>query len=1028
MSTGTAGTSYTEVTGGAYRGNYHGTHFYNDGPYQAYTYQVAANIPNGLYSLRAWIKNNGGQSEAVMVARGYGGAERKVALPLTTSNWAWTLIEIKDIPVTSGQCEIGFRSAATAPRQTIYFDDVQLFSQTATPTTELRFVTRNTYDTSGRLLATESAEAGRTEYVYARDGRIRFSQSALQRPTGRFSYSNYDEQGRAVESGEYTPSSGQGVVFENQLVAEQTPAANSVLNLLEDRTPTGGLDVARCSQRNRVWYDEAFDASGATPANALTGRTQEFIVGSVSKTQNDQATTWYSYDDQGLVTWVVQDIVGLGTKKLDYKYDFAGNVLEVAYQHGQPDAFHHYYQYDRAQRLDKVYTSPDGAVRTLQAQYFYYLHGPLKRVELADRLQGIDYTYTLQGWLKSINHVNARLDPGQDSPAGNGLPKDLFGLTLDYFSGDYRSRAQAAVNLAALAGTAKPFRYDGTVRTASWRTPAGPKQYVYDYDAKSQLTQSDFGTLNIAGTPASSTYQLNPSQAFKEGGLSYDPNGNLKALRRTNQAGQETDNFHYEYTSGTNRLKAVHGGGSPTGAAVLDYDYDALGQMTRQRDEQGQRYLTYDVTGKTTGVYLDAAHQQPVVTFAYDDRGFRVSKKSYGTGASAGQVSTTYYVRDADGNVMSLYEQGPQTNNAVQRSEVPLYGATRVGVLTHIDNGTTTGIDDARYELNDQLGDARVVFHRPTTATYTATLEPAAASQEERDFTNVATTRFAAPGRSGSTAVARLGLTSGLSVGPSKTLSVQQGDTITFTAYTWLTAALVASSKQGVTAHSPSLVVLPATAPAPPTPADDAEGSAALRRVRVGVNLMLEAKADEPLANGIASVFPGNARLHYIVRDKDNNVLTDEYQEANPTAPLSWQQLQVGLRLAQGGTVELSVETAGALSPDVYFDDVRVEQTGSLIVQEQHQYAYGSPLVGLNYAVGNKRYRYGYQGQYAEKDAETGFESFELRLYNSRIGRWSSYDPEGQFSSPYVGMGNNPISVIDPNGGWGVWDKVLPPQ
>ncbi|UOQ75194.1 RHS repeat domain-containing protein [Hymenobacter cellulosilyticus] len=95
-----------------------------------------------------------------------------------------------------------------------------------------------------------------------------------------------------------------------------------------------------------------------------------------------------------------------------------------------------------------------------------------------------------------------------------------------------------------------------------------------------------------------------------------------------------------------------------------------------------------------------------------------------------------------------------------------------------------------------------------------------------------------------------------------------------------------------------------------------------------------------------------------------------------------------------------------------------MEHTNSTIVQEQHQYAFGSPLTGLNYSIGDKRYRHGYQGQYAEKDEETGYDSFELRLYNSRIGRWMAPDPEGQFYSPYVGMGNNPVSGIDPDGGW----------
>ncbi len=60
-------------------------------------------------------------------------------------------------------------------------------------------------------------------------------------------------------------------------------------------------------------------------------------------------------------------------------------------------------------------------------------------------------------------------------------------------------------------------------------------------------------------------------------------------------------------------------------------------------------------------------------------------------------------------------------------------------------------------------------------------------------------------------------------------------------------------------------------------------------------------------------------------------------------------------------------------------------------------------------------YRYAYQGQ--EKDPETGKEAFELRLWDSRIGRWLTTDPAGQFNSPYMAMGNNPIISIDPDGG-----------
>ena len=60
-------------------------------------------------------------------------------------------------------------------------------------------------------------------------------------------------------------------------------------------------------------------------------------------------------------------------------------------------------------------------------------------------------------------------------------------------------------------------------------------------------------------------------------------------------------------------------------------------------------------------------------------------------------------------------------------------------------------------------------------------------------------------------------------------------------------------------------------------------------------------------------------------------------------------------------------------------------------------------------------YRYAYQGQ--EKDPETGKEAFQLRLWDARIGRWLTTDPYGEFHSPYLGMGNNPVSTIDLDGG-----------
>jgi RHS repeat-associated protein len=78
-------------------------------------------------------------------------------------------------------------------------------------------------------------------------------------------------------------------------------------------------------------------------------------------------------------------------------------------------------------------------------------------------------------------------------------------------------------------------------------------------------------------------------------------------------------------------------------------------------------------------------------------------------------------------------------------------------------------------------------------------------------------------------------------------------------------------------------------------------------------------------------------------------------------------------------------------------------------------YAFGK--VAKASCPANGAYRYGYQGEFAEKDQETDWNSFELRQYDSEIGRFTTTDPMGEFWSSYVGMGNNPVNLTDPTGG-----------
>jgi RHS repeat-associated protein len=76
-------------------------------------------------------------------------------------------------------------------------------------------------------------------------------------------------------------------------------------------------------------------------------------------------------------------------------------------------------------------------------------------------------------------------------------------------------------------------------------------------------------------------------------------------------------------------------------------------------------------------------------------------------------------------------------------------------------------------------------------------------------------------------------------------------------------------------------------------------------------------------------------------------------------------------------------------------------------------YPFGWPLPGRTY----KSYRYGYQGQ--EYETETGYNVFDFRMYDARLGRWISVDPlagDTPGQSPYAAMDNNPVHKTDPDG------------
>jgi hypothetical protein len=278
----------------------------------------------------------------------------------------------------------------------------------------------HTYNHQGWLLSMTEKDAGTTNYLYRRDGKIRFSQNAEQLLTKKYSYTNYDDLGRPIESGE---SSYQTANFNDLKV-----------NLESIGSVWMGTGAVK-----KDWVQTGYDFPVTTPDfSPIPGFAQTYVRGAVSYTKNANTKTWYSYDELGRVVWMAQQPTTFPYAFVtQYVYDFLGNVLTTstkAYSGSTSrDAFFHHYEYDKNKRLLKVYTSLDGNKKTLQAEYFYYLHGPLKRVVLATNLQGIDFVYNIHGWLTQINHPETSKDPGNDGGSGSSVRKDVFGMVLEYY-------------------------------------------------------------------------------------------------------------------------------------------------------------------------------------------------------------------------------------------------------------------------------------------------------------------------------------------------------------------------------------------------------------------------------------------------------------------------------------------------------------------------------------------------------------------------------------------------------------------
>ncbi len=219
-------------------------------------------------------------------------------------------------------------------------------------------------------------------------------------------------------------------------------------------------------------------------------------------------------------------------------------------------------------------------------------------------------------------------------------------------------------------------------------------QYNYHYDQLNRIVAMDayqgLNDQNGTFTPVSiSAYQER---------VSYDPNGNILKYNRHGDAARiSMDSLTYTYKPKTNQLDEVADAASdasPTdypkyndikqGQSAGNYQYDAIGNLVSDVSE-GITNITWNVYGKIASLTKSGQ----TISYTYDASGNRTMK--------ATSSLTTAYVRDASGNVMSVYTQ--PTSGALVQSEMDIYGSSKLGMATqHLNPDTAQALSALEFD------------------------------------------------------------------------------------------------------------------------------------------------------------------------------------------------------------------------------------------------------------------------------------------------------------------------------------------
>ncbi|OGS33571.1 MAG: hypothetical protein A2293_12325 [Elusimicrobia bacterium RIFOXYB2_FULL_49_7] len=486
-------------------------------------------------------------------------------------------------------------------------------------------VSQKAYTTSGLVSSSSMPDKQYPEkYLYDRDGNLRFIKDANNTELrDGFMVNCYDGLGRNTEV--YLYSDKNGFQTSNARLWQTFPdegntkaqlAIKKIYDALPEDVPLPTGMTA--SDFHHTAGRLVCDISLIKPGGGVNRENGVF--------------TYYSYDIFGNVEFVINNVPGLADKKTEYSYNRLGQLVEMKGLERD-----YIYTYDELGRLSMVNNATSGKV---EAKYEYWPDGSIKRKELGQDaaskpLQGIDYRYTIRGWLEKINDpaLTAATDPGQDGSGGTvGSPyKDLFGQQLGYTA----KGSEIGVKYGTISDYTAQF--NGNIAWQAYNiAELHPVQsthplrgYAYVYDELNRMNAA------LGGYRSSAVWHADHAWSTV---ADYDDNGNIKVMKRE-FPGQTTANVlnalslqTYYYNQGNNQLaylseavsnESIHPQQNGN-ANSPNYTYDANGNMITD----ASKGLTIEYDWRNLPILFSFAIQGKTgtVQMIYNANGDRVAK------------------------------------------------------------------------------------------------------------------------------------------------------------------------------------------------------------------------------------------------------------------------------------------------------------------------------------------------------------------------------------------------------------------